>query len=794
MSTAYRLTGRVEAGDLAELYEAVQEPGGHRVVIKLFLPKTSDPRYATVLAGVYSVLNPLNPEGIVPVLDMGFFKQRLAVVREAVDGHSLGIALYRLNTKEVLLPPATALWIIIQLLESVERAHAAGVIHGSITPGNVLLSRGGLPAVCDFGALQALLSVPELKRAFAGRGRSAYRAPEVGRGEPPDVLSDIYSIGAIAYELITLREAVVPDGGVSTRRAGLPPPSRLDRRLHARLDPIILRALEATPSRRYRSCAEFAASLRNFLSTNGGLPGAEDARRFVSELFPNEMAAGPALGPVPFSERFTLTPISGVSLAEVGADALEKSVVVRPSFSPALSEADTMEAPPAFEEYQPEPTVAPGPMLDRALLDSTQVLGAEAAKEVLESTYVGPREEAAEVTHFGKDGTQVRARLKEGTQVTRVGPKDRAEPKDATEPGRSQAPGDDEQTWVAPPGAAPPKPRRAPVLPGGAAPREVTRIGKNPRLRMVEDYSRPEPEPRPEPDKPPVDPDDLIDTAKIEPTGVRLRPPLSEGTQARARIPQPPSEGTQARARIPQPPSEGTQARARIPQPPSEGTQTRARIPPSLVRGHASEQPPAAEPDRSYIPMPPPTSPEVKAAVAQRRLFTEERNLLADRRHRRKMLAVAGSIALVGVVCFAFAVWRFSQRPQLDTDPKVSAVSGAVEQYLQMPDSPPPEPGRSKPTAPPAPVEVSSPDEAQETPRSGLAYLSISANQLSRVYIDGVRVKRNLPLVRYPVKPGNREIIIETIGTPRQRELFEVRLERGEHKKLEQIFKTSPYR
>jgi serine/threonine-protein kinase len=759
MSTAYRLTGRIEAGDLAELYEAVQEPGGSKVVIKLFLPKTSDPRYATVLASVYSVLNPLNPEGIVPVLDMGFVKQRLAVVRESLEGHSLGTALYRLNTKEVLLPPATALWLIIQLLESVERAHAAGVVHGSITPGNVLLSRAGLPSVCDFGALQALLAVPELKRAFAGRGRSAYRAPEVGRGEPPDVLSDIYSIGAIAYELLTLREAVIPDGGVSTRRAGLPPPSRLDRRLHARLDPIILRALDATPTRRFRSCAEFAASLRNFLSTNGGLPGVEDARRFVAELFPNEMVA--ALGPVPFSERFPLTPISGVSLAEVGADALEKSVVVRPSFSPALSEADTMEAPPAFEEYQPEPTVTPGPMMDRSLLDSTHVFGAEPPQEALESTYVGPKDEGAEVTHFGKKGgTQATTRVKpkEGTQVTRVEQKEGTQVTQA----ESKPDDDDEQTWVAPPGAAPPKPRRSPVLPGGSAPREVTRIGKNPRLRVVEDYSRsepkpePEPEPRPEPTrvraKAPVDPDDLVDTAKIEPTGVRLRPPMSEGTQ------------------------------------------TRARLPPSLGRGHVSEPSPAAEPDRSYIPMPPPTSPEVKAAVAQRRMFTEERNLLEDLRRRRRMMAVAGAIALVGVVCFALGVWKFSQRPQLDTDPKVSAVSGAVEQYLQMPDAPPPEPEAPRPTAPADPVAVPPSGEPEETPRSGVAYLSISANQLSRVYIDGVRVKRNLPLVRYPVKPGTREIIIETIGMPRQRELFELRLERGEHKKLEQLFKPSPYR
>ncbi|WNG47467.1 serine/threonine protein kinase [Archangium minus] len=711
MSSAYRLTGRIEAGELADLYEAVQEPGGAKVVIKLFHPKTSDPRYAAVLAQTYSVLNPLHPEGVLHVLDMGFVKNRLAVVRESVEGYTLGTALQRLSSKEVLLPAPVALHLIIQLLESVERAHAVGVVHGAITPGNVLLSRAGLPAVCDFGALQALIGVPELKRAFAGRGRSAYRAPEVGRGDMPDVLSDIYSIGAMAYELLTLREAVVPDGGVSTRRAGLPPPSRLDRRIHARLDPIILRALEATPSRRFRSCAEFAGSLRNFLSTNGGLPGTEESRRFVAELFPNEVSVG--LGPVPFSERFTLTPISGVSLAQVSADALDKSVVVRPSFSPALSEADTMEAPPAFEDYLPEPTVVPGPVMDRRVLDSTQVFTEEP-----------PTEEV----------------VPESTQVSSPAP---------PEMGRSAPPGDDEQTWVAPPGAAPPKPRRGPVLGGAAAAaREGTRVGKHPRLRVVEDFSRPEPPSEPPP--PQGDAEDRIDTEKLERTVLRSRVP--------------------------------------------EGTVTRARVPPSLVRGHGSEQPPTTvEPDRSYIPMPPPTSPEVKAAVAQRRLFTEERNLQEDARRRRRMLAVAGAIALVGMVCFAFALWRFSQRPQLDTDPKVSAVSGAVEQYLQEPPTSSPEPPKPSHSPPPEPVVVSQ-GTGEDPPKAGVAYLSLEADRPARAYINGVRVRRNLPLVRYPVRSGTHEIIIETIGVPRYREVFQVSLERGEHKMLQQLFNDSSHR
>ncbi|PTL80958.1 serine/threonine-protein kinase [Vitiosangium sp. GDMCC 1.1324] len=773
MSSAYRLTGRVEAGELAELYEAVQEPTGTKVVIKLFHPKTSDPRYATVLAQTYSILNPLHPEGVVHVLDVGFVKNRLAVVREAVDGYTLGTALQRLNSKEVILPAPVGLFLVIQLLESVERAHAVGVVHGSITPGNVLLSRAGLPAVCDFGSLQALMGVPELKRAFVGRGRSAYRAPEVGRGDMPDVQSDIYSIGAMAYELLTLREAVLPEGGgVSTRRsAGLPPPSRLDRRIHARLDPIILRALEAMPSRRFRSCAELAGALRNFLSTNGGLPGTEDSRRFVAELFPNEVSIG--LGPVPFSERFTLTPISGVSLAQVSADSLDKSVVVRPSFSPALNEADTMEAPPAFEDYVPEPTVAPGPMLDRAALDSTHVFSgaSEKEKEPLEATHVGAKE-ATEATRAGAG---------EGTEATHV------RSKEVTEPLQSSPPGDDEQTWVAPPGAPPPKPRRGPIVGGAAA--EGTRVGKHPRLRMVEDFSRPAPQPE---SQFPAggDAEDHIDTEKIEGTVIRSR--VSEGTVARARIP----EGTVTRARVP----EGTVTRARVPEGTvtraraPEGTVTRARVPPSLVRGHASEQPPSSEPDRSYIPMPPPTSPEVKAAVNQRRMFTEERNLLADSQRRRRMLGVTGLIALVGVVCFALGVWKLTQRPQLETDPKVSAVSGAVEEYLQQPAAPPPEPPKPKPAPPPEPVIVPPPSQADDAHKSGTAYLSIGANRPARAYIDGVRVKRNLPLVRYPVKSGNHEIIVETLGVPRQRDVFQLRLERGEHKKLEQFFKDSPHR
>jgi serine/threonine protein kinase len=160
VSGEYRLTGRIETGELAELYKAVR--GRDPVVIKLFHPRTTDAGYARDMAETARVLGPLGHPGILHVLELGLVRQRLAVVREDVVGCSLGQALQRLNTKEVLLPAPLALWMIVELADLVQRAHEAKVVHGAITPGNVLLSKEGRLSVCDFGALQALNSVPAL--------------------------------------------------------------------------------------------------------------------------------------------------------------------------------------------------------------------------------------------------------------------------------------------------------------------------------------------------------------------------------------------------------------------------------------------------------------------------------------------------------------------------------------------------------------------------------------------------------------------------------------------------------
>jgi len=690
MSAIYRLTGRIETGELAELYEGLQLPAGE-VVVKLFHPRTSDPAYALDLAETTRLLQPVRHPGILHVVDIGVVRQRLAVVREDLDGFMLGTALQRLHTKAVVLQPAVALHIVIQLLEAVQQAHDAGVLHGALTPGNVVLSRDGTPAVCDFGALRALMAVPPLRRSFANRGRGTYRSPEVSRGEAYTEQSDVYSLGAIAYELLTQREPVIAGGGgVSTRRSEtLPPPSRLDRRINARLDSLILRALEPSPQRRFRSCGEFASSLRNFLSASGGMPGLDDVRRFVSELFPNEVSLA-GLGPTPFQETFSLEPISGAEM-DLHAEEPEASILQRAPYSRPLSQeeqasADTQEsAEPAFEEYRPEdfaPEVEAPSTHTRAL-----------APPVGEGEVTGPG---------------------------LAGPLERG--------------------WDAPPGAAPAKPRRQVPQGGGNGPQGARVGARNPRVKVVEDFSGPAPS---------------DDAEELSVSGRRA---------VRPRRPQPESA------------------------PERDSRPLSAPFPTSALAGGK---------ERDDMALPPPSVPSMEAATSAR-LLTEEQPLPPAPRRRGRMVAVAAALALVGLFSFAAAAWRLGGRPEEGT-PALQEPSGKDPAPGQGPTDPIPVPQPARPTPPrtepsrteparqagaqDAPQEEAGAPEPRPPPKAQRAYVTISTNVPARVYIDGGRVDRRTPLARYPIKAGTRLIRLVSVATGEPQEMT-LRFAPGQHRKL----------
>ena len=168
----YRLTGRLEQSQLADLFLGERGDAREAVVIKLFHLKTSDAAYARSIADVTRQLQGVTHEGVARVLDVGMVDGQLAIVRRHTGKYTLGLALQRLNTREVFLPPTLALAMCIELLDVVAAAHAAGVIHGALTPGNIMLGEDGRMSVADFGALTALQASPS-RRASARAAAAA---------------------------------------------------------------------------------------------------------------------------------------------------------------------------------------------------------------------------------------------------------------------------------------------------------------------------------------------------------------------------------------------------------------------------------------------------------------------------------------------------------------------------------------------------------------------------------------------------------------------------------------------
>ena len=306
MEARYRLTARIAAGPLADSFCA-QRDESVAVVIKLFQAGTANEQYAKDVAEVAHKLRPYQIPGILQVVDIGFIAGRLAVVRQADDGCNLGQVLSRMTAWGITFPTPLALWILSELLDTVRRAHAAGVVHGGITPGNIFLCANGQPALCDFGALAALLGSPELKVRFALTGRNSYRSREVERGEAATQQSDVFSLGAVGYQLLTLREVSAGRGDSGSPGEARAVGSQIDQRLY----PLLMKSMEAIPQLRYPSCADFAEGLQKYLAANHNPASRQALQKFLGDLFPEGVVLPSSEGSLPFGQAFSLEPIQG---------------------------------------------------------------------------------------------------------------------------------------------------------------------------------------------------------------------------------------------------------------------------------------------------------------------------------------------------------------------------------------------------------------------------------------------------------------------------------------------------
>jgi eukaryotic-like serine/threonine-protein kinase len=189
------------------------------------------------------------------------------LIMEYVPGQTLS---ERLETGPIM--EEEVLQIGRQIAAAVQEAHERGIIHHDLKPCNILLTPRGQVKVADFGLASLLLpagdpaATIDLTRNNRVMGTLPYMAPEHLRGEPTDFRSDIYSTGAVLYELATGQRPFPETQGVrlidSILHEAPRLPTTLARRLSSSIERIILKCLEKEPARRYQSAAELHIDLQ----------------------------------------------------------------------------------------------------------------------------------------------------------------------------------------------------------------------------------------------------------------------------------------------------------------------------------------------------------------------------------------------------------------------------------------------------------------------------------------------------------------------------------------------------
>jgi serine/threonine protein kinase len=260
----YEVGRLLGAGGMAEVFEGRDRLLARRVAIKVLQAQfVRDPSFLIRFKREAQAAASLSHPNIVGVYDTGSEDGTHFIVMEYVDGRTL---------KEVIraegpLYPERAAEICADVCSALVAAHARGLIHRDIKPGNVMLTPDGKVKVMDFGIARATTS-ETITQTAAVVGTAQYISPEQAQGQAVDYRSDIYSLGCCLYEMLT---GTVPFTGATPVaiayrhvREDPTPPRMLNADVPAPLEAICLKAMAKLPDNRYQTAAEFQSDLERF--------------------------------------------------------------------------------------------------------------------------------------------------------------------------------------------------------------------------------------------------------------------------------------------------------------------------------------------------------------------------------------------------------------------------------------------------------------------------------------------------------------------------------------------------
>ena len=290
----YRVIERLGTGGMGRVYRATDETLGRDAALKV-LDLTGDGSAARLRAEAAAMARLSHP-GIATVFELIEDDSRLVLAMELVRGQTLGHILDQVG----VFSPRRAAELCMQALAALQHAHAAGVVHRDLKPGNLMLTDSGSLKITDFGIarLEGSLNLTSIGEML---GTPAYMAPEQVLGHPVDARTDLYAMGVVMFRLVTAGlpfKGDTPFDMAQSQVNDLPMrASELRPDLPVWVDEILERALAKKPAERFQSAVEFHEALARALSLTPAPMPVVAAAVEITEVMARPEFAEPAVTP-----------------------------------------------------------------------------------------------------------------------------------------------------------------------------------------------------------------------------------------------------------------------------------------------------------------------------------------------------------------------------------------------------------------------------------------------------------------------------------------------------------------
>ena len=251
----YELKSRLAIGGMGEVWQAVDNVIERNVAIKILKEEyLGDKAFRERFRAEARHAALVNHEGIASVYDFGEEEGSAYLVMELVPGEALSTIIER----ERFLSAERVLDIVAQTASALHAAHQAGLVHRDVKPGNLLITPDGRVKITDFGIARAVDQVP-LTATGQVMGTVQYLSPEQASGKAANALTDIYSLGIVAYEALAGKRPFTGESQVAIAMAHIKtPPPPLPESIPLAVRNLILACLAKKPERRPTSARQLA--------------------------------------------------------------------------------------------------------------------------------------------------------------------------------------------------------------------------------------------------------------------------------------------------------------------------------------------------------------------------------------------------------------------------------------------------------------------------------------------------------------------------------------------------------